>query len=211
MKSIFHYCLRTLRHLFCLLNVWFWDRQHRRWCVAAPSAKLRVTARIRNLQSNRESITIGENSILDGEVLVFKESGRISIGKNVYVGEGTRIWSADNITIGDYCLISHNVNIHDTNSHSLDSHTRRMEFDSLWKPVEGTSVDSVAKSSVTIGRDVWIGFNSIIMKGVVIGDGAIIGAGSVVTRNVEPYSVVAGNPARHIKEKSGSLKGEALE
>ena len=50
-----------------------------------------------------------------------------------------------------------------------------------------------------IGNDVWIGLNVIIMRGVVIGDGAVVAAGSIVTSNVEPYSIVAGIPAKHIR------------
>lgn len=56
-----------------------------------------------------------------------------------------------------------------------------------------------AKGDVVIGNDVWIGLNAIIMPGVKIGDGAVIGAGSVVTKNVEDYEIVGGNPAKHIR------------
>jgi len=58
---------------------------------------------------------------------------------------------------------------------------------------------------VTIGDYVWIGYGSIILPGIRIGDGAVVGAGAVVTKNVEPYSVVAGNPARKIGERSRDL------
>jgi acetyltransferase-like isoleucine patch superfamily enzyme len=56
-----------------------------------------------------------------------------------------------------------------------------------------------SKGDVTIGSDVWIGRNVIILSGVTIGDGAVIGAGSLVNKDVAPYEVVAGNPARHIR------------
>ena len=52
-----------------------------------------------------------------------------------------------------------------------------------------------------IGNDVWIGMNAMILSGVKIGDGAVVGAGSVVTKDVEPYAVVAGNPAREIRKR----------
>ncbi len=57
----------------------------------------------------------------------------------------------------------------------------------------------MSKGPIEIGNDVWIGDGAIILSGVKVGDGAIIGAGSVVTQNVEPFSIVAGVPARHIK------------
>lgn len=62
-----------------------------------------------------------------------------------------------------------------------------------------------------IGNDVWIGNRTIILQGVAIGDGAVIGAGSVVTKDVEPYAVVAGNPARQIKMRFDSETVETLE
>ena len=58
---------------------------------------------------------------------------------------------------------------------------------------------SFSRGDVVIGNDVWLCSNSIVLSGVKIGDGAIVSAGAVVTRNVEPYSIVAGNPARHIR------------
>lgn len=59
---------------------------------------------------------------------------------------------------------------------------------------------------VIIGDRVWIAYRAIILPGVTIGEGAVVGAGSVVTKNVEPYTIVAGNPARLIKERNRSLK-----
>lgn len=65
------------------------------------------------------------------------------------------------------------------------------------------------KEPVSIGSDVWIGASSTILAGVTIGDGAVIAAGSVVTKDVEPYSIVAGVPARQIKRRDGgSASGE---
>lgn len=57
------------------------------------------------------------------------------------------------------------------------------------------------KGDTVIGNDVWIGMNSLIMPGVHIGDGAVIGANSVVAKNVEPYTIVAGNPIREIRKR----------
>jgi acetyltransferase-like isoleucine patch superfamily enzyme len=62
-------------------------------------------------------------------------------------------------------------------------------------------IGATSKGDVVIGNDVWLGYGSMIMSGVGIGDGAVIAAGAVVTRDVEPYSIVAGNPARLIKKR----------
>lgn len=66
------------------------------------------------------------------------------------------------------------------------------------------------KGNTEVGNDVWIGFNSTIMPGVKIGDGAIIGTNSVVTKNVEPYSIVGGNPAKEIKKRFSKEQIENL-
>lgn len=63
----------------------------------------------------------------------------------------------------------------------------------------------VLGGDVVIGERAWIGYRAIILPGVVVGDGAVVGAGAVVTKNLEPYSIVAGNPARVIRERSRNL------
>ena len=62
------------------------------------------------------------------------------------------------------------------------------------------------RGDIKIGNDVWIGYQTIIMTGVVVGDGAVIGAGSVITKNVDDYEIVAGNPAKHIGTDSQKSK-----
>lgn len=66
-------------------------------------------------------------------------------------------------------------------------------------PFTGESAKCSSKGGVVIGNDVWIGLNACIMSGVTIGDGAVVGAYSVVTKDVKPYEIVAGNPARYIR------------
>ena len=69
-------------------------------------------------------------------------------------------------------------------------------------------LQTAPKKKVTIGNDVWLGANALIMPGVNIGDGAIIAAGAIVTRDVEPYAVVGGNPARVIKYRNKEKKND---
>jgi maltose O-acetyltransferase len=107
--------------------------------------------------------------------------GNITIGDGSIVGFHCELHAWGKINIGKNVIVSpHSVIL--TGSHNLETE----EFGELIK-------------AVTIDDYVWIAYRSIIMPGVTIGHGAVIGAGSVVTKNVDPWSIVAGNPARHIK------------
>lgn len=155
--------------------------------------------RIVNAQNDPERIVIGMHSYITGaELLVFRHGGRIEIGSHCFVGPGTRIWSAASIKIGDRVLISHNVNIHDNNSHPIDPILRHQDFVHLCAKGYPSEANYNEKP-ITIGDDAWIGYNSIIMKGVSIGKCAIIGAGTTVTEDVPDYAVVVGSPQRIIK------------
>jgi len=74
----------------------------------------------------------------------------------------------------------------------------------------GAKKESLSKGDIIVGNDAWIGVNAIICGGVEIGQGAVIAAGSVVTKNVEPYSIVGGNPAKHIKYRFSENLREKL-
>jgi len=111
----------------------------------------------------------------------------IRIGSGVRMS-GTTICAKKSVIIGDRCVIGANVTIVDTNFHSLDPLVRSSPQDAL----------DAQTAPVVIGKDVFIGMGSYILKGVTIGDGAVIGAGSVVTKTFLPRSIVAGNPARQV-------------
>ncbi len=133
-------------------------------------------------------------------MLTFGHGGRISLGDYCYVGEGTRIWSALSITIGNRVLISHNVNIFDNDTHPIDDpKERHRQFVEIITNCHPQQID-LRERPVVIGDDVLIGCQSIILSGVTIGDGAVVGAGSVVTRDVPPMTLVAGNPARELRK-----------
>jgi len=132
-------------------------------------------------------------------LLVFAHGGDISIGEWCYVGEGARIWSSGTICIGDRVLISHNVNIFDSLTHPLKSSTRHAQFKSIAQIGHPYTID-LDEKSVTVCNDVWIGANACVLRGVTIGEGAVVGAGSVVTHDIPPFVIAAGNPARVIRE-----------
>lgn len=164
-----------------------------------PTSKITDTAVVRNYQNDKSKIAVGAKTIVSSELLVFRHGGKIVIGDHCFLGESTRIWSAKSIWIGNRVLIAHNVNIHDQNSHPLDSRERHEDFKLIFEKGLQDNVDYKEKE-IIIEDDVWIGFNSTILKGVRIGKGAIIGANSLITSDVPPFSVVIGNPPRIIKQ-----------
>jgi acetyltransferase-like isoleucine patch superfamily enzyme len=111
------------------------------------------------------------------------------IGQFSSVGPQTRINAAQRVEIGERCLISWDCDILDT------------DFHRIWYNEDGIEVP--VSAPVIIGNDVWIGARCIILKGVEIGDNCVIGAGSVVTSNILPNSLAAGNPAKVIRPIAG--------
>jgi len=166
--------------------------------VIGEKTKIFEEANIANSLNDRTKIVIGYNSQIRGELLVFGHGGEIKIGSYSFVGERTKIWSAKKIIIGDRVLISHNVNIHDNNSHSLDAKLRHEDYLYISK-IGLQKENNLDEKEIIIEDDAWIGFNSTIMKGVKIGKGAIIGANTIVTKDVPDFAVCVGNPMRIIK------------
>lgn len=143
-------------------------------------------------------ISIGSGCLIEGTLTTYTPEASIRIGDQTFVGTGTLIGAACDIEIGHHTLISFDCIIQDSDTHSLD-HKLRMNDTQQW--MEGKKDwTHVERKKITIGSHAWIGARAIILKGVTIGEGAIIGAGSVVVNDVEPFTVVAGNPARFIKK-----------
>ena len=161
----------------------------------AACATYHEEAQILNLQNSIDSIIIGASTHVRGELVVFPYGGKIQIGDYCYVGIGSRIWSGESIEIGNNVLISHGVNIIDTNSHELNHMERAEGFKHIITQGHPIEKGSILTAPISIHDHVWISFNAIILKGVAIGEGAIVTAGAVVTKDVPSWSVVAGNPA----------------
>lgn len=157
------------------------------------------SARIRNIRGNSDHIRIGSHTLVAGELLVFAHGGSISVGDWCYIGEGARIWSSCSIEIGDRVLISHNVNIFDSMTHPIGALQRHAQFKAIMQTGHPLSID-LGERPVWVKNDAWIGANACVLRGVTIGVGAIVGAGAVVTKEVPPFTIVAGNPARVIRE-----------
>lgn len=109
----------------------------------------------------------------------------ITVGKNVFINACCHFQDQGGITLGDNCLVGHNV-VFATLNHGFAPEERQ----------------SMLPAPIVVGRNVWIGSNSTILQGVIIGDNSIIAAGSVVTKDVPANAIVAGVPARFIRSIS---------
>lgn len=153
-------------------------------------------------------IRIDNGSVIGCLIILERDIGEVDIGKNTYIGNGSKIICAEKVTIGSDVLISWGCHILDHDSHSV-FWIERVEDVKAWREGIKESLPNAAKKKnwsvvpkapVHISDKVWIGFNVIILKGVHIGEGAIIAAGSVVTKDVPAWTLVGGNPARVIKQ-----------
>jgi len=155
-------------------------------------------------------VTVGKDSIVGCNCFFESSEGKITIGEHSYIGGGNTLISRSEINIGNDVMISWGCWIYDHNSHSLNWEDRYKDIDAhlqSLKTAEGggnmyltKNWETVKSAPIKICDRVWLGFNSIILKGVTIGEGAVIAAGSVVVKDVPPYVVAAGNPARVVKE-----------
>ena len=141
-----------------------------------------------------ECISIGEDTVFSDYLYLtaWTKHGTptINIGKHCSFGAFSHITCSNRIIIGDFCLTGKYVTITD-NSHG------ETDLKSLAIPPNKRTV--VSKGPVNIGKNVWIGDKATILPNVTIGDGAVIAANSVVTKDVPPFSIVAGIPAKVIK------------
>ena len=177
-----------------LLSVW---NRFEQSAILSKDVKLGINARIVNGNS-KDSIRIDGPTAIRG-VLRVEASGSIEIGKFCYIGDGTILSARALIEIGQATLLAHGVQIFDNDSHPTDAWHREVQFRRMLGDKSVSAPLEIAASPVIIGRRCWVGMNSIVMKGVSMGDEAIVAAGSVVTTTVPSRAIVAGNPARVIK------------
>ncbi len=167
-------------------------------CLLDPTARLTATARIVNAQPASSHITIGAHSVIEGELLVFAQGGRIALGEACYVGPGSRLWSCASITLGNRVLVSHNVTIIDSRTHPISPSQRHRQFMEMThgRP----AAYDLGERPVVIEDDAWIAGGATILRGVRVGRGAIVAAGAMVVRDVPEYTVCGGTPASVIRE-----------
>jgi acetyltransferase-like isoleucine patch superfamily enzyme len=192
--------LNFIRFLFDPLNLVLIHRKFfiRQFCNVGKGVKVTHRAEILHHGRNKSQIILGNFVVLDGTLEVYKH-GKVTIGNYSFVGR-SRIYSAISVFIGEHCLISDNVCIMDSDLHPMSA-KKRAVIAEQWALGEFPDIYMDNPSaSVTLENHCWIGFGSAILKGVRVGEGAIVGANSVVTKDVPPWTIVAGNPARIIRE-----------
>jgi tetrahydrodipicolinate N-acetyltransferase len=137
------------------------------------------------LRRNAQLSVSGSVEIVRGTRILVADGAHLEIGPESYINYDSTVSCFEHITIGADCAISWNTNILDANTHELI-------VAGLPRP---------RSRPIVIGDHVWIGTGATILSGVTIGDGAVVAAGSVVTSDVPGMAVVAGNPARVVREK----------
>jgi acetyltransferase-like isoleucine patch superfamily enzyme len=130
----------------------------------------------------------------------------LKVGRHTYGYEQVEVhhWGEPaDLMIGSFCSIADRVDVFLGGNHRTDWVTTYPfpAFADRWDAARGIEGHPSTKGDVTIGSDVWIGSNATILSGVTIGHGAVIGADSCVTEDVEPYAIVAGNPARLVRHR----------
>ena len=184
-----------IRWLKALLD---WLARHRMAGYAGVEVARRAKGawrKIRFLDGCR--LTIGSGSIVEAAVIFDRPGAAVRIGERTFIGASTLV-CAEGIEVGDDVLVSWGCTIVDHNSHALGWKDRARDVGQWYEGRKDWTV--VERAAVRIGNKAWIGFNAIVLKGVSIGEGAIVGAGAVVTRDVPAFTIVAGNPARPIRE-----------
>ncbi len=155
---------------------------------------------------NRKYVKIGQKGIISANFIFESGKGEVIIGDNVHLG-GVTFISRNKIEIQNDVTMAWGITIYDHNSHSIFWEERKNDNAQCYEDYlnfEGNNVvnkdwSCVKDGSICIESKVWVGFDVTILKGVTVGEGAVIGAKSVVTKDVEPWTVIAGNPAVLVK------------
>jgi acetyltransferase-like isoleucine patch superfamily enzyme len=157
-------------------------------------------------EKGKKYLKAGSDSMLGCRITFESAEGQVIIGDRVFIGSSdiicrTKVEFENDIFVAWGCYF------YDHNSHSLDYRDRQKDLSRQIKDyraglnfIANKDWSNVATKPIRICSNAWIGMNCIILKGVTVGEGAIVAAGSVVTRDVAPWTVVAGNPARFAKK-----------
>lgn len=189
---------------------------------AAPSfKKLIQKCNIQFTRSEKGSTRFSAN-----DLIIFPENAKLGVGIGFYSGNNLRSIGhfsfshsplSDDIEIGNYCSVAEEVSVFGFEHPTKIFTTSPITYDThipIFKSFDRSKFKSMERpkmQSVKIGHDVWLGRRALLKSGINIGNGAVVGAGAIVTHDVPPYAVVAGNPARIIKYRFTQKIIERLE
>jgi len=161
---------------------------------------------IMNPDGHKKYLKVGNDCMLDCNILLESGQGEVIIGDRVYIGNSTIICRTK-VEFEADIFVAWGAYFYDHDSHSTDYTLRQkdlvQQIEDYRKGINFISNKDwscVNTKPIKVCKNAWIGMNAIILKGVTIGEGAIIAAGSVVTKDVPAWTMVAGNPAMHIKQ-----------
>lgn len=184
-------------HLLNILKLYKGKRSYRKKSTLGKNIKFAPGCRCVNNSGDKGRIKVGDNSVVMGNLCV-PANGKIEIGDHFYLGLHSLIGSEQSIKIGRCVIISNDVCIYDNNTHPTSPKAReKMSLNGFSN--DNWSWRHASSAPVVIEDNVWIGQFCTILKGVTIGKGSIVATRSVVTKDVPPYTIVAGNPAKVVK------------
>lgn len=156
------------------------------------------TTKVSLIKNSKPSDIIIESNARIHGILISNNGGKIRIGKFVHIAPNAKIACVNSISIGAYTGIGSFVTIVDNNYHPVNPYDRKI----MRQTSEGSDKRSWVHSDskpIVIGENVWVGEYARILKGVTIGENSIVAANTVVTKDVPPNSIVAGNPGKVVK------------
>lgn len=185
---------------------WLYPRlkpRHRRWARAWQES---VQAALERL----ETVRFGADCFVAPQARLFAEPGRlIEVGAYSHIAAEAVLHGP--IRLGEYVSLNHHVTLEGGAAGiEIGDHCRIAAYCTLYAFDHGTQADALIREQpvrsrgIRLGRDVWLGARVGVVDGVTIGDHAVVGMGAVVTRDVAPWSLVAGNPARPIGRRPGA-------
>jgi galactoside O-acetyltransferase len=154
---------------------------------------------------NPARVTIGDQTRIDAFCLISGFGAGVSIGRNVHIAAGVYIFGGGGVVIEDFAGVSSRSVIYSTNDDYSGEH--------LTGPTLPPEFTEITVAPVRIGRHAVVGAGSVVLPGVTFGEGSICGALSLIKRDVSPFTMVAGTPAKVVKERSRRLlqmEGEFL-
>lgn len=175
-EFVLRQCGKLVKYVYCFSYYLIFGLRYRKYSLTvyvSPLAQMR----------NKRNLSLGPDCIIRQGASV--GGRRVVFGKNVRLGRGAHVMG--DVSIGDDVMLAPNVVIAG-GAHGIE----RSEVPMVYQAGK-------SKGPISIGSDVWIGANSVILDGVKIGNGVVIGAGSVVTKDIDDFAIITGNPAKVLR------------